>query len=164
MGDLLVEATGDVGDDAELALDEHELSAVVHLVFLGAEDAFEAGLGGFSVRLGDGFGEEFKGEGVEPGGKLLALIAQEFEDLGFGARLVFFGFELIDQAEEIVADESVEAFGLVDVIPDASGDGDVREHVCDRATIGSGDETIFGFGKVFGDLKSVFAYRAEGSG
>ena len=162
MGDLFVEATGDVGDDAELALDEHELSAVVHLVFLGAEDAFEAGLGGFSVRLGDGFGEEFGGEGVEPGSKLLSLIAQEFEDLGFGARLVFFGFELINQAEEIVADESVEALGLV--IPDASGDGDVREHVCDRATIGSGDETVFGFGNVFGDLKSVFAYRAEGSG
>ena len=133
-------------------------------MFLGAEETFEAGLGGLAVGLGDRFGEEFGGERVEPGRELFALGTEEFEDFGFGARLVFFDFELIDETQEIEADERVEAFGLVDFVPDAGGEGDVREHLRDRATIGRGDELVLRFGNVFSDLKSVFANRAEGSG
>ena len=164
MSDLFVEAASDGGDDAELALDEHELGAMVHFVFLGAEDAFEAGFGRFSVGFDDGLGEELGRERVEPGGKLLAFVAEEIKDLRFGAGLVFFGFELVDETKEIETDEGIEAFGLVDLVPDAGGDSDVREHLRDRATIGRGDEFVLGFGNVFGDLKSVFAYRAESSG
>jgi hypothetical protein len=74
LGDLFVKSTGDVGHDAELALDKHELSAVVHLVFLDAEETFEASLLCFSVCIGHDLGEELGSERLHPGSKLLAFI------------------------------------------------------------------------------------------
>jgi hypothetical protein len=164
LSDSFVELARGVGNDTELTLDEHQLSAMVHFVFLGAEETFEAGLVGFSVGFGDVFCEEFRGESLKPGSKLFAFVAQEVDDFGFGAGLVFFGFELVDDAEEVEADQSGQALVFVDFFPDASGDGDVREHLTDRATIGCGDEVVFGFWNVFGDLNGVFAYRTKGSG
>src|SRR4029077_5157280 len=38
------------------------------------------------------------------------------------------------------------------------------EHLCDRTTIRSGDESVFRLGNVFGHLNGVLAYRAKRTG
>ena len=98
LSDSFVELAREVGNDTELTLDEHQLSAMVHFVFLGAEETLETRLVGFSVGLGDVFCEESGGKSLKPGSKSFALVAQEVNDFGFGAGLVFFGFELVDDA------------------------------------------------------------------
>src|SRR5690242_12413341 len=49
----------EMGNDAELALDEHELSAVMHFVFLRAEEAFEACFLCFAIGFSDHLREKF---------------------------------------------------------------------------------------------------------
>jgi len=60
LGYALLELTREVGHNAELPLDQHELGAVVHLVFLDTEQPLEARPGGNSVRFGHRLGEEFR--------------------------------------------------------------------------------------------------------
>ena len=63
LGYAFVELACAVGNDAELALDEHELGAVVHFVFLGAEEAFETRFHGFAIGLGNSYDEKFGRQG-----------------------------------------------------------------------------------------------------
>ena len=42
LGDPFLELSSEVRHDAQLPLDQHQLSAMVHLVFLGAEQVLEA--------------------------------------------------------------------------------------------------------------------------
>jgi hypothetical protein len=95
LGEAFVELAGDVGDDTELALDEHELGAVVHFVFLGAEEAFEAGLDGFAIGVGDFFGENFGRDGFHPGGEAIAFGAQVIQNFRLGAELGFIGGDAV---------------------------------------------------------------------
>ena len=91
LGYAFVELACAVGNDAELALDEHELGAVVHFVFLGAEEAFETRFHGFAIGLGNSYDEKFGRQGFQPGSKILAVGAQEFHDFRLGAGLGLFG-------------------------------------------------------------------------
>ena len=125
LGYALVELARDVRNDADLALDEHELRAVMHLVLLNAEKALEACLGGFAVRLGDLFGEEFVRQGVQPGGELVALGADKGDDLGLGSGLGFLRGDAVEHAKEVDADERGQAIGFMNLLPDARGNGNV---------------------------------------
>src|SRR5437773_9333592 len=59
LGQAFLALTSEVRNDADLALNEHELSAMMHFVLFGAEDAFQTGLGRFSVRFSDTLSENF---------------------------------------------------------------------------------------------------------
>jgi hypothetical protein len=161
LGEAFVELAGDVGDDTELALDEHELGAVVHFVFLGAEEAFEAGLDGFAIGVGDFFGENFGRDGFHPGGEAIAFGAQVIQNFRLGAELGFIGGDAVAEGEEVVANQGGNARGFVEFLKNSSGDGDVREHLADCAGVGSGGKAVAGFGDVFGYLDGVFANGAE---
>src|SRR5215467_3083489 len=103
---------GEMGDDAKLAFDEHELGPVVHFMLFSTEEALEAGLLGLAVGIGDPFREEFGGQGFDPGGELLAFAAEKLENFGFAAGLVFFGIEFFHQSGEVEADECGELFSV----------------------------------------------------
>ncbi len=66
-------------NDAQLALDQHELRAMVHLVLLGAKQPLESGLRHFSVGLGHPLRQEFRGQGLEPRRKPLSLGSQQLQ-------------------------------------------------------------------------------------
>ena len=160
LGHAFLELTGEVGNDAELAFDEHKLGAVMHFVFFGTQQAFEAGLLCLAVGLGDVFRKEFRGQSLQPSSELVAFRAEELNDFGFAAGLVFFGVELVHEAEEVEADQGLQ-FLAVNLFPNATGDGDVGEHFADRPDLRRSHEVIFGFGNIFGNLDGVFADGAE---
>ena len=105
MGHAFVELAGDVGNDAELAFDEHELGAMVHFVFLGAEEAFEAGPDGFAVGVSDFFGENFRRDRFHPGGEAITFGAQVIQDFRLGAEFGFVRGDAVAEREEVVANQ-----------------------------------------------------------
>src|SRR2546429_5623270 len=80
-----------VGDDAEEALDEHELPAVMHFVFFHGKNHLEAALGGRGHARGHlhRFGEEIVGKPLQPSSPFLTGSAQHLDNLVLGAGFFF---------------------------------------------------------------------------
>src|SRR5215472_5122766 len=88
---------------AQQALDQHQLTAMVHLMFLCRHDHIEAGAlrWGASLRHGDNLTEEIlrkAGYEIRP---FPAFIAQQGDHLSFGAWLGLLGLHLLHQRGEV---------------------------------------------------------------
>ena len=79
--------------DAQLALDQHQLPAMVHLVFLRGDQHFEAALrrGNGALRHLHRLGEKIVTQPLEPSGPLFAALAQQLQNLVLSAGLLRFG-------------------------------------------------------------------------
>jgi len=66
LGHPLVELPSQMWNDAQLALDQHELRAMVHLVLLRAKQPLKSGLRCFSVGLGHPLRQEFGRQSLQP--------------------------------------------------------------------------------------------------
>ena len=53
--DSLLRLPGQMRDDAQLPLDQHELAAMMHFMFLCTQEPFKPRFGGLPIRLGHGF-------------------------------------------------------------------------------------------------------------
>src|SRR5207245_3846249 len=79
LGHPLVELPSQMRNDAQLALDQHELRAMVHLMLLRAKQPLESGLRHFSVGLGHPLRQEFRGHRLEPRRKPLSHGSQHLQ-------------------------------------------------------------------------------------
>src|ERR1700674_2620640 len=86
-------------DDAEDALDEHELSPVVHFVFFDGENHFEAAFGWRSRARGHLhlFGKKTVGESLNPSGPFLARATKQLQNLVLAAGFFFFRHETLHE-------------------------------------------------------------------
>ena len=75
--------------DPEHTLDEHELAAVVHLMFLYAKQHIEAAAAGriTSGRHGYTLAQEIVGQCFKAGGVFLTVFFEESDDVRLGSRL-----------------------------------------------------------------------------
>jgi hypothetical protein len=161
LGDTFVELAGDVRNDAELALDEHELGSMMHFVLFSAENALEARLDGGAIGIGYAFFEKLRRESIEPGGKGFAFRAQQIQNFRLTTKFYLFGMEAIPNCKKIESNESVEAKCLVDFQPEAGRDGDMRKHAGHGAGLGSGRMVIAGFRNIFRYLDGIFANSSK---
>src|SRR5689334_24743845 len=83
----LLALTREVRRDADQALDEHELTTVVHLVLLRAHEIFQPALGILSHRVGERLVEEIVGERLLPCRERLSALLEKRDDPRFVERL-----------------------------------------------------------------------------
>src|SRR5260370_26434359 len=113
LGHPLVDLPSQMRNDAQLALDQHELRAMVNLMLLRAKQPLESGLRRFSVGLGHPLRQEFRRQGLEPRRKPFSFRSQQLEDLRLRPGLGFLGVEPVDQAEQDVTHERRKAIRFV---------------------------------------------------
>ena len=96
-----------VGRDAEHALDQHELSAMMHFVLLHGCEHVETGAAGEAPpgAWRHGHADELVGQRLDRGGVLLAFLFEQRDDLRLVARLGGFGGPL-----RLLASKKIEAF------------------------------------------------------
>jgi hypothetical protein len=153
-------------NDADHALDEHELGAVMHFVLFDAEEHFEPRFGGrrHAGRHGDLLAEEFVREAFKPCGKAITFGAQEGDNLVLPAPMLLFGEELAENRRKVETFERGAALHGVKLFLHSRHDGDVREHLGHGARIGRGVESVMLFADFLGDRHRVLPHGSKTGG
>src|SRR5262249_34289954 len=146
----------------EHALDQHQLTAVVHLVFLRPEQHLEARLARrlHRGRERDGGRERRFVETLEKPGERLAVLGQRADDVGFRAQHLLRLRRPLHARGEV---REVEVFDLVRVRLDLPHrtDGEVGEQLADAHHVWRGLVAVPLFGNLVGDRQGILPDGAE---
>jgi len=86
---------------AQHPLDEHQLSAMMHLVLLCSHEMFETRPRSIRTEIGDPLVEILRRQRLHPGGEPVAFGVQQRDDLGFVARLPLLGLDARDGSRKV---------------------------------------------------------------
>jgi len=133
-GDSSLHLARQVRHDTQHALDQHELSAMVHFVFLHPKDHLETRptLGSHASRHGHALGQEVVRESIEHACEMLTVFAQQLDHLRFAPRLFFLPRHLPEHTGKIKSFERGTALGSVNALLQARR-GDMDKQLGDRA-------------------------------
>jgi hypothetical protein len=149
-----------VRHDAQYPFHEHQLTAAMHLVLLGAHQGFEPGLGRLAGIFGDLFSQFVIRQSFEKSGEALSLVLQQVDQLLFGTLLFLLRLELGEGGGPVVF-LHFRRSRSVGFLPHARADRDMRQCLLDRAGTLGRREAILLFRNIFGYLDRVLADGAE---
>src|SRR5439155_19816012 len=143
--------------DAKQALDDHQLSPVVHLMLLGVDQHLEAVFAppGLSARYDldcPGFGER-----LDPIAPAFPLVAQHCHDLDFRKRAFFVGRKSGEEPPEIKTYHRSELLLLVNVKIEQRHRSHVKKGFAHGTAIRRRAIIVLRFGDVLGDYYRVLA-------
>ena len=158
----LLELAGQVRDDPDHALDEHQLPAVVHLVFLDRKDHLKAAAARW-FRHGclDLFGQEVVRESLDPACPLVSFLAQQVQDLRLVARLALFYPRALEKTGKVEPRERQTPFDGVNLVGPSRRDRDIRQYFGHASRFLGSPEAVFVLGKVLRDQERVLPDSAE---
>src|SRR5579862_8241010 len=156
-GESLLHAAGEVRSDAQDALDQHQLAAVMHFVFFDGEKQIEACARwrSPSLRHGYDFAEEIVVKPFEPLGPCLAILGQEFDHLRLRARRFFFRPHARHQRWKVESIEIEPPLLGVDFSLKRRSERDVRQQLSNAARLRHGPKIVLVFRDVLRNREGV---------
>src|SRR5258706_4386157 len=150
---------GQVRHKAKHPLDQHQLCAVVHLMFLDPEDHLKACLarGRHTWRHRHALTEEVVRDAFEPAGEPVAFFSKQLDYLSFTARLFFHRHDFAEEGEEVESFERSTLFNSMDALGGAWGHGNMDEQLGNRAGFRGSAVAVLRLRNIFGDQNGIFA-------
>src|SRR5678816_1433402 len=130
-GHPLLALSREMRRNAQHSLDQHQLRAMMHLMLLDAQQAFESCPRGLTGSIGEPLLEELRRERTKPGGDSLTLAVEHRDDLALRARNLFLRGGAARACAEIISLERRDTIHAVHLLLNSRRVCDMRELLAD---------------------------------